>query len=174
MASQVEHTTYTASLGAMSHCLQPPQHTYFTPFSGGFVVSLCRHMQAFTVTHVSLCLMCMILLNAAYQLTTKVPQPTQHNVTLDNAAIIESNSKAYVMCTPVTELMVPAGGPTVAVPLLLLKVPLINMLLCIEFVVPGASWRCCCCCEQQNAKYTHESIKNSNSIICAVLQYLVF
>ena len=38
--SQVEHTTYTASRGAMSHCLQPPQHTYLTPFSGGLVVSL--------------------------------------------------------------------------------------------------------------------------------------
>jgi hypothetical protein len=40
MDSQVEQTTYSASLGAISHCLHPPQHTYFTPFSGGRVVSL--------------------------------------------------------------------------------------------------------------------------------------
>ena len=40
MDSQVEHTTNCASRGAMSHCRQPPQHTYFTPFSGGLVASL--------------------------------------------------------------------------------------------------------------------------------------
>jgi len=40
MDSQVPHTTNCASRGAISHCRQPPQHTYFTPFSGGRVASL--------------------------------------------------------------------------------------------------------------------------------------
>lgn len=54
----------------------------------------------------------------------------------------------YVICTPVTELMAPAAGPTAALLFVCIITPLLLSIKCAVAIL-GASWWCCdcgCCC----------------------------